>query len=208
MLAFGKYRAYIALGSAAIFIVSGMLPVDQIFGAIDFNVLMMIAGTMGLVQLFIDSKMPSLLADMVMEKVPNVQMAAVALALFAGIISAFVDNVATVLIVAPIALEICKKLKTNPVPFIIAIAVSSNPAGCRNAGRRHHRHYAGLLCKYEFHRLYHLSGQASIFFAVELGAIASAIILAWLFRKEKQPVPQRGPAPLLRTMSPPFCWSA
>ena len=114
MLAFGKYRAYIALGSAAIFIVYGMLPVDQIFGAIDFNVLMMIAGTMGLVQLFIDSKMPSLLADMVMEKVPNVQMAAVALALFVGIISAFVDNVATVLMVAPIALEICKKLKTNP----------------------------------------------------------------------------------------------
>jgi di/tricarboxylate transporter len=71
-----------------------MLPLNQIFGAIDFNVLMMIAGTMGLVQLFIDSKMPSLLADLVMEKVPNIQMAAVALALFAGFISAFVDNVA------------------------------------------------------------------------------------------------------------------
>ena len=145
MLAFGKYRAYIALGSAAIFIVSGMLPVDQIFGAIDFNVLMMIAGTMGLVQLFIDSKMPSLLADMVMEKVPNVQMAAVALALFAGIISAFVDNVATVLMVAPIALEICKKLKTNPVPFIIAIAVSSNLQGAATLGIEPTLLYFGLL---------------------------------------------------------------
>ena len=129
MLAFGKYRPYIALGSAAVFILSGMLPFDQIVGAIDFNVLLMIAGTMGLVQLFIDSKMPALLADLVMEKVPNVQMAAVALALFAGIISAFVDNVATVLMVAPIAMEICKKLKTNPVPFIIGIAVSSNLQG-------------------------------------------------------------------------------
>ena len=126
MLAFSKYRPYIAIASAAIFIITGMLPLDQIVGAIDFNVLLMIAGTMGLVQLFIDSKMPALLADLVMEKVPNIQMAAVALALFAGIISAFVDNVATVLMVAPIALEICKKLDTNPVPFIIAIAVSSN----------------------------------------------------------------------------------
>ena len=46
--------------------------------------------------------MPARLADMVMEKVPNVQMAAVALALFAGVISAFVDNVATVLMIAPV----------------------------------------------------------------------------------------------------------
>ena len=129
MLIFSKYRPYIALGSALIFIVTGMLPLNQILGSIDFNVLLMIAGTMGLVQLFIDSKMPALLADLVMEKVPNVQMAAVALALFAGIISAFVDNVATVLMVAPIALEICKKLNTNPVPFIIGIAVSSNLQG-------------------------------------------------------------------------------
>ena len=68
-LIFSKYRPYIALGSALIFIVTGMLPLDQILGAIDFNVLLMIAGTMGLVQLFIDSKMPALLADLVMEKV-------------------------------------------------------------------------------------------------------------------------------------------
>jgi len=65
MLSLGKYRTYIALGSAAIFIISGMLPIDQMIGSIDFNVLLMIAGTMGLVQLFIDSQMPALLADLV-----------------------------------------------------------------------------------------------------------------------------------------------
>ncbi len=193
MLAFGKYRAYIALGSAAIFIVSGMLPVDQIFGAIDFNVLMMIAGTMGLVQLFIDSKMPSLLADMVMEKVPNVQMAAVALALFAGIISAFVDNVATVLMVAPIALEICKKLKTNPVPFIIGIAVSSNLQGAATLVGDTTAIMLGSYADMSFLDFFFYQGKPSIFFAVELGAITSAIILAWLFRKEKQPVPKGAP---------------
>ncbi|HHX22033.1 MAG TPA: arsenic transporter [Clostridiales bacterium] len=193
MLAFGKYRAYIALGSAAIFIVSGMLPVDQIFGAIDFNVLMMIAGTMGLVQLFIDSKMPSLLADMVMEKVPNVQMAAVALALFVGIISAFVDNVATVLMVAPIALEICKKLKTNPVPFIIAIAVSSNLQGAATLVGDTTAIMLGSYADMSFLDFFFYQGKPSIFFAVELGAITSAIILAWLFRKEKQPVPKGAP---------------
>jgi len=190
MLALGKYRTYIALGSAAIFIVSGMLPFDQIFGSIDFNVLLMIAGTMGLVQLFIDSKMPALLADLIMEKVPNIQLAAVALALFAGIISAFVDNVATVLMVAPIALEICKKLKTNPVPFIIAIAVSSNLQGAATLVGDTTAIMLGSYANMSFLDFIIYKGKPSIFFAVELGAIVSALILAWLFRKEKQSVPK------------------
>ena len=62
MLVFSKYRPYIALGSALIFILTGMLPLSNIVGAIDFNVLLMIAGTMGIVALFIESKMPELLS--------------------------------------------------------------------------------------------------------------------------------------------------
>ncbi len=188
MLVFGKYRPYIALGSAAIFIVSGMLPMNQIWSSIDFNVLLMIAGTMGLVQLFIDSKMPALLADLVMEKVSNIQMAVVALALFAGIISAFIDNVATVLMVAPIALEICKKLKINPVPFVIAIAVSSNLQGAATLVGDTTAIMLGSYANMSFLDFIIYKGKPGIFFAVELGAVFSAMILAWLFRKEKQQV--------------------
>ena len=193
MLVFSKYRPQIAIGSAVIFIVTGMLPLNQIVEAIDFNVLMMIAGTMGLVKLFIDSKMPALLADLIMEKVPNVQMAAVALALFAGVISAFVDNVATVLMVAPIALEICKKLKTNPVPFIIAIAVSSNLQGAATLVGDTTAIMLGSYANMSFLDFIIYQGKPGIFFAVELGAVVSALILAWLFRKEKQPVPKGSP---------------
>ena len=192
MLTFTKYRPYIALGSAVVFIATGMLPFDQIFGAIDWNVLLMIAGTMGLVQLFIDSRMPARLADMIMLKVPNVQMAAVALALFAGIISAFVDNVATVLMVAPVALAICKKLKTNPVPFIISIAVSSNLQGAATLVGDTTAIMLGSYADMSFLDFFWYKGRPGIFFAVELGAIASALILAWLFRKEKDSIEQRG----------------
>ena len=185
MLTFPKYRPYIALGSALIFIVSGMLPLGEIFGAIDFNVLLMIAGTMGLVQLFIDSKMPARLADMVMEKVPNVQMAAVSLALFAGVISAFVDNVATVLMIAPVALAICQKLNTNPVPFIIGIAVSSNLQGAATLVGDTTAIMLGSYADMSFLDFFWYQGKPGIFFAVELGAVLSALILAWLFRKEK-----------------------
>lgn len=190
MLVFSKYRPYIALASALFFIISGMLPVDKILGAIDFNVLLMIMGTMGIVALFIDSKMPQLLADLIMEKVPNVMWAAIAMSLFSGIISAFVDNVATVLMVAPVALEICKKLKTNPVPFIIAIAVSSNLQGAATLVGDTTAIMLGSALDMSFMDFFWYKGRPSIFFAVELGALMSVLILAFLFRREKAPIPK------------------
>ncbi|MBQ3064339.1 MAG: arsenic transporter [Clostridia bacterium] len=190
MLIFGKYRPIIALTSGIIFIATGMLPLKEIIPAIDFNVLLMIAGTMGLVALFIESKMPSLLADLIMERVPNIMMAAVALSLFAGIISAFVDNVATVLMIAPVALEICKKLHTNPVPFIIGIAVASNLQGAATLVGDTTAIMLGSALDMTFMDFFWYQGKPSIFFAVELGAVLSALILAFIFRRARAPIPK------------------
>ncbi len=189
MLVFGKYRPYIALASGIVFIATGMLPLNKILGSIDFNVILMIAGTMGLVALFIESKMPALLADLIMEKVPNVMWAAVSLSIFAGVISAFVDNVATVLMVAPIALAICKKLGTNPVPFIIAVAVSSNLQGAATLIGDTTAIMLGSALDMSFLEFFWYQGKPSIFFAVELGAALSALILLFLFRREKEAIP-------------------
>ena len=128
LLSFPKGREPI-LPCGAIFVISGILPLDQVFMTIDWNAILMIAGTMGVVGFFIESKMPSLLADHIINRVPNVKWAIIALALFAGVISAFVDNVATVLMVAPVAVNIAKKLKISPVLSVISIAISSNLQG-------------------------------------------------------------------------------
>ncbi len=185
-----KYRTYVVLASGAIFILTGMLPLSDIFSSIDFNVILMIIGTMGLVSLFTESKMPAMLADMVMEKVPDVKWAAVSLALFAGVISAFVDNVATVLMVAPIALAICKKLQVNPVPFIIAISVSSNLQGAATLVGDTTAIMLGSALDMSFLDFFWYKGRPSIFFAVELGAVLSALILLYIFRKENSAVPK------------------
>lgn len=192
MLTFSRYRPYIALASGVIFIITGMLPLGDIIPSLDFNVLLMIGGTMGLVQLFIDSHMPERLADMIMAKVPTVQWAAVCLSLFAGIISAFVDNVATVLMVAPVALEICKKLKTNPIPVLISIAVSSNLQGAATLVGDTTAIMLGSALNMSFMDFFWYYGKPSMFFAVELGAVLSACILYWIFRKEKGSIPKTG----------------
>ena len=192
MLTFSKFRPYIALASGVLFIAFGMLPLNQILGSLDFNVLLMIGGTMGLVQLFIDSHMPEKMADIIMSKVPNIQWAAVCLSLFAGIISAFVDNVATVLMVAPVAIEICKKLKTNPVPIIISIAVSSNLQGAATLVGDTTAIMLGSALDMTFMDFFWYQGKPSIFFAVELGAVLSALIVYFIFRKEKASIPKSG----------------
>ena len=202
MIAFGKYRPYIALASGLIFIVTGMLPMNQIIGALDFNVLLMIGGTMGLVQLFIDSRMPERLADIIMDKVPNIQWAAVALSLFSGVISAFVDNVATVLMVAPVALEICKKLKTNPVPFIISIAVSSNLQGAATLVGDTTAIMLGSALDMSFLDFIFYDGKPGMFFMVELGACLSACIVYFTFRKEKGAIPKSGKMTEVEDMVP------
>ena len=202
MLTFSKYRTPVALVSGILFVVTGMLPMDQIMPSLDFNVLLMIAGTMGLVALFIESKMPALLADIIMDKVPNVQWAAVCLALFAGIISAFVDNVATVLMVAPVALAVCQKLKTNPVPVIIAIAVSSNLQGAATLVGDTTAIMLGSALDMSFLDFFVYRGKPGMFFAVELGAVISAVILAWLFRKEKGSIPKGAPRTVVKDYVP------
>lgn len=192
MLLFEKYRPWIALASGALFVVGGMLPVSQIPGTVDVNVLLMIGGTMGLVQLFIDSRMPDRMAEWLMDRMPNVQWAAVCLSLFAGLISAFVDNVATVLMVAPVAVAVCRKLGINPVPFVISIAVSSNLQGAATLVGDTTAIMLGSALDMSFADFFWYRGRPSMFFMVELGAAFSAVIVFFLFRKEKQPIAYGG----------------
>ena len=193
LLSFQKFRPYIALGSAVVFSVMCRFTLPEIFNAVDWNVLMMIAGTMGTVYLFIESKMPDLLADIIISKVPNVKWAVVWLSLFAGIISAFVDNVATVLMIAPVALNISKKLNISPVAMIISIAVSSNLQGAATlVGDTTAIMLAGNPASgglaMNFMDFFWYAGRPGLFWIVQIGAVISALILLFLFRKETAPV--------------------
>lgn len=188
LLFFSKFRAYIALASASLFVIFGILPVEKVIGAVDWNVIMMITGTMGVVSLFINSRMPSLLADLIIDKMPNVKWAVISLALFAGVISAFVDNVATVLMVAPVAVTISRKLKISPVNAIIAIAISSNLQGAATLVGDTTSILLGGHAGMNFLDFFVYRGKPGLFWVVQVGAIVSMFVLLALFRKDKAPV--------------------
>lgn len=185
MLIFSKYRVWFAVGAAITMVITGVLPVSQVFGAINWNVIMMIAGTMAIVSLFIETGMPARLADIMLQKVPNACWAIIALSVFSGVVSAFVDNVATVLMVAPVGLAICKKLKINPIPAIIAIAVSSNLQGAATLVGDTTSILLGDYAKMNFVDFIFWQGKFSIFWAVEFGALGTVVILYFIFKNEK-----------------------
>ncbi|HXK98081.1 MAG TPA: SLC13 family permease, partial [Limnochordia bacterium] len=188
LLSLPKHRAYVALCSAAIFVILGIVPFKEVLSAIDWNVIMMIAGTMGIVSLFTESKMPNLLADMLIEKTATVKWAIIALSLFAGIISAFIDNVATVLMIAPVALTIASKLGISPVSSIIAISIASNLQGAATLVGDTTSILLGGHADMNFMDFFVFHGKMGLFWVVQLGALVSTVILLVVFRKEKQKV--------------------
>lgn len=188
LLAFPDYRYMSALVAASIFVASGILPITNVFSAIDWNIIMMLAGTMVIVELFVESNMPMRMAERLLKIVPNVKWAVVALSLFAGIVSAFVDNVATVLMVAPIGLSVAKKLGTNPVPVIISIAVSSNLQGAATLVGDTTSILLGSYANMSFNDFFVFMGKPSICLSTEVGALCTIPVLLFLFRKDNSPV--------------------
>ena len=186
MISLAKYRAYVAFASAVLFIVLGILPLGQVFSAIDWNVLMMIAGTMGIVNIFIESRMPSRLADLIIRSVPNIKWTIIALSVFAAVISAFVDNVATVLMVAPVAVTIAKKLKISPVPSVIAIAIASNLEGAATLVGDTTSILLGGYANMDFLDFFWMDGRPGLFWIVQIGLVTATATLLVVFRNYRQ----------------------
>ncbi len=192
MIGFPKFRLYAAGAAAVLFVILGIVPVSGLVGILNFNVLLMLTGMMLTVWFFIESGMPMKIADILLDHSANVCAVTIYLSLFAGIISAFIDNVATVLMIAPVGLAIAKKLKVSPVPMIISIAVSSNLQGAATLVGDTTSILLGSYAHMTFTDFFFMNGKPGIFWAVELGAVATIPIMMFLFRDMKQPVKSEG----------------
>ncbi len=184
MLSVPKYRHFAALGVAALYVVLGVVAPSQALSAVDWNVIMMLAGTMGTVYLCIESKMPAAVADWLVNKLKSIKLIFVALALFAGFVSAFIDNVATVLMVAPIALAIAKKFNISPVQTVLTVAVSSNLQGAATLVGDTTSILLGGYAGMDFMDFFVMDGKPGMFWVVQAGMLATVPVLFYIFRKE------------------------
>lgn len=92
-----------------------------------------------------------------------------------------------VLMIAPVAMAVCKKLNTNPVPAMISISVSSNLQGAATLVGDTTAIMLGSALNMSFADFFWYLGKPSIFFAVELGAVLSCHHCLLHFQQRQSP---------------------
>ncbi len=166
-------------------ILAGLITTRDLFYDINWNVMGIFAGTLILAEFFILSQVPAALASLLVKQSSTVGGAFLGVCLLSSALSIFIENVAVVLIVAPIAFELARRINASPVPAIVGIAIASNLQGTATL--------IGdppsmILANYQhmnFNDFFFYGGKPGIFFAVEVGSIGAILFLYYYFRRYK-----------------------
>ena len=124
------HRAACALIGAMLLVVIGILEPKEALGFVDFNTIGVLIGMMMFVAVVKNSGLFEYLA------VKSAKIAKgdpwrimIAFMIITAVLSAFLDNVTTVLLIGPMTFSICQKLDLNPVPYLMTQIISSNVGG-------------------------------------------------------------------------------
>lgn len=123
-------RAVVSLTMACLMILGGVLTQEAAFQGVDFNTLGLLTGMMIIVGITKDSGVFQYLAIWSAKRVnADPWGILVTLVLVTAILSALLDNVTTVLLIAPVTLLITDALKVNAYPYLFAEIFASNIGG-------------------------------------------------------------------------------
>jgi Na+/H+ antiporter NhaD/arsenite permease-like protein len=124
------HRTKIALGGAAAMVVLGVLDQEQAIAAIDWPTLGLLAGMMVIVALTEPTGIFTYVALKATQISRGNPIALVLLlSLMTGVLSAFLDNLTSILLVVPITLLIADILRIPPIPLVVVQVLASNIGG-------------------------------------------------------------------------------
>ncbi|MDO4870471.1 MAG: ArsB/NhaD family transporter [Bacillota bacterium] len=124
------HRAACALIGAMLLVLIGILEPKEALGFIDFNTIGVLMGMMMFVAVVKNSGIFEFLAVKAAKIARgNPWKIMVYFMIITALLSAFLDNVTTVLLIGPMTFSICKTLELNPVPYLLTQIISSNLGG-------------------------------------------------------------------------------
>lgn len=182
---------FVVWGGSALLLLLGVVTPLQALESINLNVIGIVLGTMVLSEFFIHSQVPAYLASLLVSRSRSIAVALLAVCALSAAVSAVVDNVATVLMIAPIALEVSRQLDVSPVQFLIGIAVSANLEGAATMVGDSTSILLASAADMSFADFFWMDGRLGMFFTVQLGALFAFSVLYLIFRKyrgETRPV--------------------
>ncbi|MCL6634193.1 MAG: ArsB/NhaD family transporter [Peptococcaceae bacterium] len=124
------HRTVAAFVGAALVVVLGIIDPEKAVHAIDFNTIGLLVGMMVIVGVTRQTGVFEYLAVKAAKSSKGEPLKIIAaLSLVTAVLSAFLDNVTTVLLIVPVTFAIAKQLELSPVPFLIAEIIASNIGG-------------------------------------------------------------------------------
>ncbi|KAF1078703.1 SLC13 family permease [Methanogenium sp. MK-MG] len=124
------HRAVAAMAGAAVVVFLGIVPWDSMLEHIDFGTIFLLMGMMIIINVAQQSGLFEYIAIRTAKMAKGSPiMVLILFSIVTAIVSAFLDNVTTVLLLTPMLLYITKLMDLNPVPFLMAEIISSNVGG-------------------------------------------------------------------------------
>ena len=195
-IAFGsRFRGTVVWVGAALAVavasISGLhVELGTLFHMVNWNVLLIFSGILFTAEVLIDAGVPAHLAGRIISMSRNYGWAAMLICGLSSVISIFVENVATVMIVAPIALEVSRRHKANPIVLLIGIAIASNLQGTGTLVGDPPSMILAASENMSFNDFFFMNGKPGIFWAVQLGAVASFFVLYHFLGRDRGSVPK------------------
>ncbi len=119
-----------ALFGGSLMLIFRVLPQEEAFAAIDLNVILLLVGMMSIVHIMSKTGVFQWLAIKLAQLADGEPLKVlIFLSIASAVLSAFLDNVTTMLLLAPVTFLISDELELDPVPFLILMAIASNIGG-------------------------------------------------------------------------------
>jgi Na+/H+ antiporter NhaD/arsenite permease-like protein len=119
-------RAGAALVGASFMVGMGVVSLDQAYRAIDFDAITLLLGMMIVVANLRLSGFFRLVSNWVVARARHPLALLVAIVVVAGLLSAFLVNDTICLVMTPLVLDLVRRLKRDPIPYLLAIPMASN----------------------------------------------------------------------------------
>jgi len=119
-------RAGAALVGASLMVAAGALPLEEAPKAIDFDTIVLLLGVMIVVANLRLSGFFGVVNRWIVGRAHHPFVLLIATVLVSGILSAFLVNDTVCLVLTPLVLDLVTRLRRNPVPYLLAIAMASN----------------------------------------------------------------------------------
>jgi len=181
--------AYVSLASMGLLILLGVVsPQVAFFTTIKWDVLGIYWGFMMVSMIFEESRIPALLAVKIIRHAKKEKYAIFLICVLTAFLSSFMENVGAVLMVAPIAVALAKKMKSNLFPYMVAVAISSNAVTTITMIADPPSLILAMQTGMKFFDFYWFQGRLGLGVITFFGVVAALLSLIVIFRKMNKAV--------------------